>query len=235
MTQNSLSTDVLLHASAADAGKSEIDEYLRTSGLVPGKRCFKRILKRVRHSNLYRDGKLTVRARILAVVLLSVLACGFAVLGFCAARLVDDIFTVQDVGQYFSFVKDNGKKSASPVIGEYLEPRIGDNDGNILVKSSQLYNVEYYGDGEYIYYTQTPKAVLSGTQKEEVSDSGLYVLVNGNKALVSVSATDSGKIFEISWSDEYHSYTIFGAHTMEDAVRFAQSVYDNNNTDSKAE
>lgn len=235
MTPTYSPTDALLHASASEAGKDEIDEYLCASGLNPGKKCFKRVLRRIRHSELYTNGILTVKARILAAVLLVVLACGFAVLGFCVARIVDDIFTVRDIEQYFSIIKDSGK-SISPIISEYREPCVGNRyTRNVLVKSSQIYNVEYSADDVCIYYTQTPVSASADDKQDETSNKGLYVLVNGNKALVCITMTDSGKLFEISWSDTQHSYMIFGTKAMEDAVQLAQSIYKNTESNAKAE
>ncbi len=237
MTSNSLPTDALLHASAADAGRAEIEEYLRCSGDAPGKRCFKRILKRIRRSELYKDGKFTVKARTLAVVLLSLLALAFAVLGFCSARLLDSIFTAKDIGQYFAVTNNDGTAPVLPYIEKFLEPQISDGyQKSILIRSSRLYNVEFRGKDDSIYYTQTPKGNGDETANDSTDTNGLYALVNGNKAKITVTNTDSGsKSFEICWSDDTCTYRIFGARSMEYAVSLAQSVYDNKEDTSTTE
>ena len=239
MTSNFLPTDALLHASASDAGRAEIDEYLRCSGDAPGKRCFKRIIKRIRHSGLYKDGKLTGKARTLAVVLLSLLALAFAVLGFCFARLLDGIFAAKDIGQYFAVSDKNGTDTVLPYIDRYLEPQVGDGyQRSILVRSSRLYNIEFRGEDDSIYYTQTPKSAENEATDDSSDNNygdGLYVLINGNKAKVTVTRTDIGKSFDICWSDDACTYRIFGAHSMEDAARLAQSVYDSKEDPTIAE
>ncbi len=238
-SQTFLPCDVLLHIAAKDAGRAEIDEYLRCSGKVPEKRCFKRILKRIRRSELYRNGKLTAKAKTVAVMLLVLLAASFAVMGFCAARLVRDASETRNFREYFS-LKDDDFENRAPTLAitEFLLPKLcEEHTVTVLVQSSSLYNVEYKTSDGYIYYTQSPKEIQreETAENKALSSDGLYVLVNDNPGEVLITHTDNGKIFELRWADKEHNYSIYGTKSMEEAVMLAKSVYQNITDSPKAQ
>lgn len=224
--------DVLMLVSAQNAGKDEIDEFLRCSGDAPGKRCLRRILKRIKHPELYRDGKLTARSKLAAWLLLALLALLFAALGYCSARMLDNATSAQGgaVGYFRSIGDRQAEDNKVTAIKEFMLPEI---DGAVsskeLVRSSLIYNVEFSTDDGNIYYLQKvrekPDKDDRDTEPDTADPDAFYVLVGEYRAQITKDTSTGDVLFEISWSDEQHTYSISGNKTMEQAVRHAKSIY----------
>lgn len=228
--------DVLMLVSAQNAGKDEIDEFLRCSGDAPGKRCIRRILKRIKHPDLYRDGKLTARSKLAAWLMLALLAAFFAILGYCSARMLDNATSVQGGAvEYFRSIGDRQAEDHKvTTIKEFMLPEIdGALSAKELVRSSLIYNVEFSTDDGNIYYLQKvrekPDKDDSDTEPDRSADTAdpdaFYVLVGEYRGQITKDTSTGNVLFEISWSDEQHTYSISGNKTMEQAVRHAKSIY----------
>lgn len=229
--------DVLMLVSAENAGKDEIENFLRCTGGAPGKRCLKRILKRIKHPSFYHGGRLTEYPKFIALMMILLLVLFFAMLGFFGARLMHDITSTKEgVAAYFAmFASDKKEQTESASINCFMLPKTENAKYRELVRSSLMYNVEFETEDGYIYYLQkvrtNPKedlnneaALHGGTESDGKHDDDVFrVLVSDAVAQVTKDKA-SGGLFAISWSDSYHTYTISGCRTMEQAVRYAKSL-----------
>ena len=217
-------TDTVMYLASRGVGRAEIDEYLRISGQHPGKKVLNGILKRIRHPGLYReDGKLRTYAKSLAAGMIVLLILFFVLTGTGAYKLA------KTVSQNPAMLIPHTEKDEMHIltgITDFRQPHIQNAEVQVLIRSSQTYNVRYTIDGRTVYYTQTPKSTAQlQSGKETTLPDGLFADINGNPATVSRTYTGDVNEFEIKWSDENHFYRINGACSMEEAVRFAKSVY----------
>lgn len=238
MTQDHLPDprDVLLRLSAENAGKVEIDEFLRTGGKSHSRKCFKRIMKRIKHADLYRNGKLTSKAKIMAFVLLLLLALAFSAVGFCFAKLTGSIISARNMRELFA-IHTNATAETTQVqeIDTFLKPYIRDLLGErVLVKSRLLCSVEYLTENGKIYYSQRPLNLSEKEEKEPASNE-ITVFVDKYPAKITSYLKDGEKFFDIHWSDKNCHYSIYCAESIEQAVELASSVYTQTSGNPNAE
>ncbi len=223
--------DAVMYLSAHDAGQSEIEEFLRCGGKAPAKRLYKRIMKRIKHASLYSGGKMTVMARILAWIMILMLAAFFVLCGFFAYLLAAKL-SDKDTELTFTFFSDKAAESEKTVgITVFKSPVVpGAISSEVLLKSSLAYNIKYETANGTIYYIQKPIPSLEETEDDEnteeypISSDALCVLVGDNRGFVTIADEKSGKLFDITWSDNDCIYSISGASAMEEAVKLAKSV-----------
>lgn len=218
--------DVLLHLSAESAGKAEIDEFLRTNGKSPKGKCFRKIIKRIRHEDLYSQGKLSKKAAALAVILLLLLTLALSAVVLCFAKLTDSILSAGNVRELFHVNRDYGEQTGGIwEIDTYRKPHMTESyEERVLVLSRLLYSVEYITEKGKIYYSQRP-VTLSGKEKNMPSADAITVFVGKNLAEIESYEKDGEKFFDIHWSDNSCTYSIYSAETIEQAVELANSVY----------
>ena len=226
--------DAVFLLSAQSAGGHDIDEYLSLEEMKVSRKCRFRIMKRIRHSDIYKNGKLCTKAKVTAVILLVLLAAVFAAAGYCGARLTYDITNAKDKKQLFAFDREESTSEKHPEITEFYKPSVPGMREEILVKSSLMYNVRYTSVDGTLYYCQTPKIQPSengedaeNARKDDTAQ--MYVLVGDHTGEVYITDDGREKTFELCWSDDNYSYTIYPAKSVEQAAMLAQSIYKKGN------
>lgn len=225
-TEFKSSLDILLLSASSFFGKKEKEEFLNCSKKSCVKRkYFKRILRQIKNENLFPHGRLSARARLIAAGLLFALV----ILMFCVSVVGISLLKTFSEKYFGDGEKaDSEQKILAEIveITEFKKPNytLGANE-KVLVKSSQIYNVEYSSHGGSWYYTQTP--ICSHQNEDYLIKSGINVIevyVGERKGKVAVAKKGDVKIFSLYWDDGKYRYNIAGTLRIAELLKIAESV-----------
>lgn len=221
--------DILLLSASSFLGKKEKEEFLNCSKKSSVKhKYFKRVIRQIKNENLFPHGRLSARARLIAAGLLLALV----ILLFCVSVVGISLLKTFSEKYFEDVEKTNSEqKTITEIIEitEFKKPNytVGANE-TVLVKSSQIYNVEYSQHGSGWYYTQTP--ICSSHTEDYLIKSGKKVIdvcVGEHKGKVAVVKKGDVKIFSLYWDDGKYRYNITGTLRLAELLKIAESVTGN--------
>ncbi len=219
------SLDILLLSASSFLGKKEKEEFLNCSKKSCVKRkYFKRILRQIKNENLFPHGRLSARARLIAAGLL----LGLILLLFCVS--VAGISLLKTFSEKYFEDSENANSEQKILteiadITEFKKPSYSAGaKETVLVRSSQIYNVEYATDGWNCYYTQVP---LGNGNEDYLIKSGnkiIEVCVGELRGKVAVIEKGGVKSFSLYWDDGTYRYNVAGTLRLSELLKIAQSV-----------
>ncbi len=225
--------DILIKAATFSFGKGDISQYLEDcEKLKKPKKLLRRIKRAIRRSELYKNGKMSIKQRLLTLMLFILLFATVILYALPVFLLLGaDLGVLKSYDFAALLTGRQGEDMLLYTAMDFREPTAFPENTvkKELVRYSAAYSVVYVIDGGLVHYTQTVKGKEESTTAA-VGDMTVHILVCGNLGAVRVSDTDDGRLYEVHWSDGEYSYTLTGHTSIEELVKTAESVYDKQGT-----